>query len=137
LRKSMFYSMASLIVVCIFVIVEEGMEWLFSNFAFSGSVLAGIIAAFVALILFSAIKKGLKNQIDKLFPSVRLLDKEYQNRLTAYKSTLFAMLADGILSKKEVSALNVLRDKLEIKFKDHERLILDLRKEMNITPRSN
>jgi hypothetical protein len=127
IRKSMFYSTASLAVVGCFVMVEEGMEIIFSEFAFSGSILSGVIAAFVALILFSGIKKGLKNQIDNLFPSVRLLDKEYQNRMTAYQATIIAMLADGILSKKEEDAINILRDKLDIKAIDHDQMLKRIR----------
>jgi hypothetical protein len=130
LRKSMFYSAASVIVVIIFVIVEEGMEMIFSNFAFSGSVFSGIIAAFVALIIFSVVKKGLRNQTDKLFPSVRLLDKEYQNRIAAYKATITAMLSDGMISKKEKSAINILRDKLEIHPNEHKQLLRELKLEL-------
>lgn len=135
IRKSMFYSSASLIVVGSFVLVEESMEIVFSEFAFSGSILSGVIAAFVALILFSGIKKGLRNQVDRFFPSVKYLDKEYQNRITAYKATLFAMLADGILSQKEESAINILRNKLEISTKEHKELLRSIRKEMRIKPR--
>lgn len=134
IRKSMFYSSASLIVVCSFVLVEEGMELLFAEIAFSGSILAGIIAAFVALTLISAFKKGLRHQIDKLFPNVRYLDKEYQNRITAYKATLFAMMADGILSPKELSAIHILRDKLEIKAQEHDQLMKDIQSERRKIP---
>jgi len=130
IRKSMFYSLASLIVVASFVLVEEGMEMLFAEFAFSGSVLSGVIAAFVALIFFSSIRRGLRHQVDKLFPAVRYLDKEYQNRISAYKSTLYAMLADGVISTKEASAMNILRDKLEITPKEHEDLMRTIKQEM-------
>ena len=134
IRKSMFYSAASLIVVACFVLVEEGMEILFSQIALSGSVFSGIVAAFVALIVFSIIKRGLKHQIDKLFPSVRYLDKEFKNRLSAYKATLVAMLSDRILSKKEEAALDTLRDKLEIQRAEHEKLMKDIRLEMGSKP---
>jgi hypothetical protein len=126
IRKSMFYSLASLIVVCSFVLVEEGMELLFAEIAFSGS--------FVALTLISAFKKGLRHQIDKLFPNVRYLDKEYQNRITAYKATLFAMMADGILSPKELSAIHILRDKLEIKAQEHDQLMQNIQLEIRRKP---
>jgi hypothetical protein len=134
IRKSMFYSAASLVVVICFVLVEEGMEILFAELAFSGSVVAGIIAAFVALTVFSIIRRGLKHQIDKLFPSVRYLDKEFQSRLSAYKATLVAMLSDRILSKKEEAALDTLRDKLEIQRKEHEKLMQEFRLEMGSKP---
>ena len=137
IRKSMFYSAVSLIVVCSFVLVEEGMELLFAELAFSGSILAGVIAAFVALGVISAFKKGLRHQIDKLFPNVRYLDKEYQNRITAYKATLFAMMVDGILSPKELSAIHILRDKLEIKPKEHEQLMQDIQLEIHRHPSTN
>ena len=130
----MFYSLVSLIVVISFVLVEEGMEILFAELAFSGSVVAGIIAAFVALTVFSIIRRGLKHQIDKLFPSVRYLDKEFQSRLSAYRATLVAMLSDRILSKKEEAALDTLRGKLEIQRKDHEKLMKDIRLEMGSKP---
>jgi hypothetical protein len=126
----MFYSLASLIVVICFVLVEEGMEIVFAEFAFSGSIFTGIIAAFVALLLFSSIKKGLRHQIDKLFPSVRYLDKEYQSRIKAYKSTIYAMLADGVISDKEASAIDILRDKLEIKPQEHEDIMRSIKSEM-------
>jgi len=134
IRKSMFYSLASLIVVFCFVLVEEGMEFLFSELAFSGSILSGVIAAFVALITFSIVKRTLRHQIDRLFPSVRYMDKEYQNRIAAYKATLFAMLADGIISGKESSAIDILREKLEIKPDEHDQLMKDIRSEMKIKP---
>jgi len=134
IRKSMFYSLASLIVVGSFVLVEETMEMLFSELAFSGSILSGVIAAFVALIMFSAIKKGLRKQIDRFFPAVKLLDKEYQNRITAYKATIFAMLADGILSPKEQSAIDILRNKLDISLKEHEELMKSIQLELRMKP---
>ena len=134
IRKSMFYSLASLIVVINFVLVEEGMEILFAELAFSGSILSGVIAAFSALIVFSIIRRSLKHHIDKLFPSVRYLDKEFQNRLTAYKATLIAMLSDRVLSKKEESALDILRDKLEIQIREHEKLMKEIRLEMGSKP---
>ena len=72
--------------------------------------------------------------MDKLFPSVRLLDREYQNRITAYKATLYAMLADGILSQKESSAINILRDKLDISPKEHEDLLRDIKTQISTKP---
>ncbi len=130
LIKSMFYSSASLIVVASFVIVEEGMEMIFSELAFSGSMLSGIIAAFVALVLFSGIKKGLRHQVDRFFPAVKYMDKEYQNRISAYKATVFAMLADGIITYKEQSAIDILRNKLEILPAEHEKVMNAIKMEM-------
>ena len=134
LRKSMFYSSASLLVVGIFVVVEEGMEIVFSELAFSGSILSGVIAAFVVLGLFSIVKKGLRNQIDRLFPNVRYLDKEYQNRFTAYQETIVAMLADGKISDKEKSALDILRDKLEIRVDEHDKLLKSIKTGKRVRP---
>jgi hypothetical protein len=88
----------------------------------------------VSLILFSGIRRGLRHQIDKLFPAVKYLDKEFQNRIIAYKATLFAMLADGVLSKKEASAINILRDKLEISSQEHEKLLKDIKGQIKLTP---
>ncbi len=133
LRKSMFYSMASLVVVVCFVLVEEGMEILFAELAFSGSMLSGVVAAFVALISFSIIKRGLKHQVDRLFPAVRYLDKEYQRRITAYKETLLAMLADSKISRKEKNAIDILRNLLDISEKEHENLMKTIKLNKNIS----
>ena len=62
------------------------------------------------------------------------MDKEYQSRIAAYKATLFAMLADGIISGKESSAIDILREKLEIKTDEHEQLMKDIKSEMKIKP---
>jgi hypothetical protein len=132
IRKSMFYSTASIIIVVCFVVVEEGMEFIFAEIAFSGSILSGIIAAIVALILFSIIKKGLRNQIDKFFPSVKYLDKEYQNRSNAYKATLIAMLTDGRISKKEKSAIDILRDHLDITSIEHKKILSEVKSEIGL-----
>jgi hypothetical protein len=132
IRKSVFYSTASLIVVVIFVIVEELMELIFSEIAFSGSVFSGIIAAFTALIIFSSVKKGLKTQVDKFFPSIKYLDKEYLSRINAYKATLVAMLADGKISQKEKSAITILRDNLEISTNEHKKLVRDVKYELKL-----
>ena len=78
-------------------------------------------------LIYHAVKKGLKNLIDRFFPAVKYMDKEYQNRITAYKATLLAMIADGKLTKKENQAIDVLRDHLEITEKEHHKLMKEIK----------
>lgn len=51
------------------------------------------------------------------------------NALTAYKGAVHEALADGLVSRREVDALQSLRDRLQIKQADHEKIMAELAEE--------
>ena len=134
LKKSILFSGVSLGLVVIFIVVEEAMEGWIGSLGGVGSFrqYAGVIAAFVVVGTFTPLKALMKKGTDRLFPESRFLDKEYQAKLNAYRTTSIAMWADGDLSQKEANALENLRSQLDIYDSDHLRIQNDVSEKVKL-----
>jgi hypothetical protein len=130
IKKGIVFSLLSFIIVCLFIILGETLEFFFEDVSILGLQMPGILSAVIIALLILPLQGRLEKIINKIYPKRE--DKHIrQIRLDTYHTAVKEALADEVVTEKEKRLLVRLRESLEISKEDDQRIrreILDNKK---------
>lgn len=125
-KKGITYSILSLIIVCLFVIVGEALETLFKGATLLGIHLPNILTTLILALLILPLQSGISRLVNKVIPKHE--DPEVRAmRLQSYRSALCTAMEDSVLTPKEKRILKDLRGSLGITDDEHEEMIKNIK----------
>jgi hypothetical protein len=119
IKKGIVFSLLSFIIVCLFIILGETLEFFFQGVSILGLQIPGILSAVIIALLILPLQGRLEKIINKIFPKRE--DKHIrQIRLDTYRTAVKEALADEVVTDKEKKLLERLRESLDISKEDDE-----------------
>jgi hypothetical protein len=130
IKKGIVFSLLSFIIVCMFIILGEGLEFFFEDVSILGLQMPGILSAVIIALLILPLQGRLEKIINKIYPKRE--DKHIrQIRLDTYRTAIKEALADEVVTEKEKRLLERLRESLDISKEDDRKIRDEIVSEKN------
>jgi len=125
-KRGITYTMMSIILVCLFVMIGAVLEGLFRNMTWVGIHVPNILTALILAFLILPLQAGISKVVNKVLPKHE--DPEVRRmRMQSYRTALCTAMADSVLTPKEKRILKDLRVSLAVTDEEHEEMIKNIK----------